>query len=151
MDPAALQTVAESLAKEFGATVTATVGEDLLKERYGMIHAVGRAAECAPRLIELEWGDTNHPRLAIVGKGITFDSGGLDIKPAAGMRLMKKDMGGAANALALARLVMDPKLPVRLHLLVAAAENAIAGNAFRPGDVLPSRLGLTVEIDNTDA
>ncbi len=151
MDPAALQVAAEGLAQEFGAEVKATTGDELVKERYGMLHAVGRAAECPPRLIELEWGDPKHPRLAIVGKGITFDSGGLDIKPAAGMRLMKKDMGGAANAMALARLIMDAKLPVRLHLLVAAAENAISGNAFRPGDVLTSRLGLTVEIDNTDA
>lgn len=151
MDPAALQSEVEAVGKEFGATVTATIGDDLVKERYGMIHAVGRAAHCPPRLIELEWGDPGHPRLAIVGKGITFDSGGLDIKPAAGMRLMKKDMGGSANALALARLIMDAKLPVRLHLLIAAAENAIDGNAFRPGDVLTSRLGLTVEIDNTDA
>ena len=151
MDPAALQQAAEALADEFGAKIRATVGEDLLAGNYGMIHAVGRAAECPPRLIELEWGDKAHPRLAIVGKGITFDSGGLDIKPAAGMRLMKKDMGGAANALALARLIMDAKLPVRLHLLIAAAENAISGNAFRPGDILTSRLGLTVEIENTDA
>ncbi|MEE2525504.1 leucyl aminopeptidase family protein [Hyphobacterium sp. HN65] len=151
MDPAALQKAVETVGKEFGAKVKATIGDDLVKERYGMIHAVGRAAHCPPRLIELEWGDPKHPRLAIVGKGITFDSGGLDIKPAAGMRLMKKDMGGSANALALARLIMDAKLPVRLHLLIAAAENAIDGNAFRPGDVLTSRLGLTVEIDNTDA
>ncbi|WP_421788708.1 leucyl aminopeptidase family protein [Hyphobacterium sp.] len=151
MDPAALQKAAEALGKEFGAKLRATVGDDLLAENYGMIHAVGRAAQCPPRLIELEWGDAKHPRLAIVGKGITFDSGGLDIKPASGMRLMKKDMGGAANALALARLIMDAKLPVRLHLLIAAAENAISGNAFRPGDILTSRLGLTVEIENTDA
>lgn len=151
MDPDGLQAEAVTLAKAFGATVHVTAGDDLLKERYGMLHAVGRAAHSAPRLIELEWGDTSHPRLAIVGKGITFDSGGLDIKPAAGMRLMKKDMGGAANAMALARLIMDAKLPVRLHLLVAAAENAISAGAFRPGDILTSRLGLTVEIDNTDA
>ncbi|WP_421792925.1 leucyl aminopeptidase family protein [Hyphobacterium sp.] len=151
MDPAALQEETEKLAKEFGGICTAVIGDDLLKERYGMIHAVGRAAQSAPRLIELEWGDPKHPRLALVGKGITFDSGGLDIKPAAGMRLMKKDMGGAANTLALARLVMDAKLPVRLHVLIAAAENAISGNAFRPGDILTSRAGLTVEIDNTDA
>ncbi|WP_420430948.1 leucyl aminopeptidase family protein [Hyphobacterium sp.] len=151
MDPAALQQAVESVADEFGAKIRATVGEDLLAENYGMIHAVGRAAQCPPRLIELEWGDEAHPRLAIVGKGITFDSGGLDIKPAAGMRLMKKDMGGAANALALARLIMDAKLPVSLHVLIAAAENAISGNAFRPGDILTSRLGLTVEIENTDA
>lgn len=151
MDPDGLQAEAETLARAYGASVQVTAGEDLLKERYGMLHAVGRSAHSAPRLIELEWGDPTHPRLAIVGKGITFDSGGLDIKPAAGMRLMKKDMGGAANAMALARLIMDAKLPVRLHLLVAAAENAISAGAFRPGDILTSRLGLTVEIDNTDA
>ena len=118
-----------------------------------MVAAVGRAAAegRAPRLIELEWGDQRHPRLAIVGKGVCFDSGGLDIKPSAGMRLMKKDMGGAAHALALARLVMKRRLPVRLHLLIPAVENAISGDAFRPGDVLTSRKGLTVEIGNTDA
>src|SRR3546814_6464518 len=118
-----------------------------------MIHAVGRAAakHHAPRLIEIEWGKEDHPRVALVGKGISFDSGGLDIKPAAGMRLMKKDMGGAAHVLALAELVMATGLPVRLHCLVAAAENAISGDAFRPGDVLRSRKGLTVEIGNTDA
>src|SRR3546814_629837 len=118
-----------------------------------MIHAVGMAAtaERAPRLIELEWGDPKNPRLALVGKGVVFDSGGLDIKPAAGMRLMKKDMGGAAHALALARLIMKSRLPVRLHLLIPAVENAISGGAFRPGDILRSRKGLTVEIGNTDA
>jgi len=151
MDPDGLQAEAENLATEFGADIHVTMGDDLLKENYGMLHAVGRAAHSAPRLIELEWGDASHPRLAVVGKGVTFDSGGLDIKSAAGMRLMKKDMGGAANAMALARLIMDAKLPVRLHLLVAAAENAISAGAFRPGDILTSRLGLTVEIDNTDA
>src|SRR3546814_3343887 len=118
-----------------------------------MIHAVGRAAarHHAPRLIECGWGKEEHPRVALVGKGIAFDSGGLDIKPAAGMRLMKKDMGGAAHVLALAELVMATGLPVRLHCLAAAAENAISGDAFRPGDVLRSRQGLTVEIGNTDA
>ncbi|MBS0283658.1 MAG: leucyl aminopeptidase family protein, partial [Proteobacteria bacterium] len=118
-----------------------------------MIHAVGQAAskERAPRLIELEWGDPAHPRIALVGKGVCFDSGGLDIKPAAGMRLMKKDMGGAAHMLALASLVMGARLKVRLHLLVPAVENAVAGNAFRPGDVLRTRQGLTVENTNTDA
>jgi leucyl aminopeptidase len=118
-----------------------------------MIHAVGRAADRihAPRLIELEWGRADHPRIAIIGKGVAFDSGGLDIKPPSGMRLMKKDMGGAAHALALAQLVMQAGLPVRLHLLIPAVENAISGNAFRPGDILTSRSGLTVEIDNTDA
>ena len=135
-----------------GAAVTVTAGA-ALDEGYPMIAAVGRAAtaERAPRLIELEWGDQRHPRLAIVGKGVCFDSGGLDIKPSSGMRWMKKDMGGAAHALALARLVMKSRLPVRLHLLIPAVENAISAAAFRPGDVLRSRKGLTVEIGNTDA
>jgi len=118
-----------------------------------MVHAVGRAAarHHAPRLMHLVWGDPVHPVLAVVGKGVCFDSGGLDIKPASGMRLMKKDMGGAAHALALAGLIMGARLKVRLHLLIPAVENAISGNAFRPGDILKTRKGLTVEIDNTDA
>ena len=151
MGPHALQDAVTALAKEFGAKSKSTTGDKLLKDNYPMIHAVGRAAHEAPRLIELEWGDPSHPLVALVGKGITFDSGGLDIKGAAGMRLMKKDMGGAANAIGLARLIMDAKLPVHLKLYVAAAENAIGPGAFRPGDILPSRKGLTVEIDNTDA
>jgi leucyl aminopeptidase len=136
----------------FGAVVTTTRG-DALEQGYPMIHAVGKAADksFAPRLIEMSWGDPAHPRIAIVGKGICFDSGGLDIKPSSGMRLMKKDMGGAAHALGLARLIMAARLPVRLHMLIAAAENAISGNAFRPGDILRTRKGLTVEIGNTDA
>ncbi len=152
MGPADLEAAAETLAKRHGATVTVTRG-DALATGYPMIHAVGQAAakDRAPRLIELEWGDPAHPRIALVGKGVTFDTGGLDIKPSAGMRLMKKDMGGAAHALALASLVMAAKLPVRLHLLIPAVENAIAGNAFRPGDVLATRKGLTVENTNTDA
>ncbi|SEI86815.1 leucyl aminopeptidase [Sphingobium sp. AP50] len=152
MGPPDLEKAAESIAKSFGATVTVTRG-DALEQGYPMIHAVGKAADkaFAPRLIELNWGDPAHPRLALVGKGICFDSGGLDIKPSSGMRLMKKDMGGAAHALALAQLVMAARLPVRLHLLIAAAENAISGNAFRPGDILQTRKGLSVEIGNTDA
>ncbi len=152
MGPADLEAAAETLAKRYGATVTTTRG-DALATGYPMIHAVGQAAskDRAPRLIELEWGDPAHPRIALVGKGVTFDTGGLDIKPSAGMRLMKKDMGGAAHALALASLVMAAKLPVRLHLLIPAVENSIAGNAFRPGDVLATRKGLTVENTNTDA
>ncbi|MEG3082421.1 leucyl aminopeptidase family protein [Sphingomonas sp. PB2P12] len=152
MGPADLEAAAEMLARRHGATVTTTRG-DALVTGYPMIHAVGQAAskDRAPRLIELEWGDPSHPRIALVGKGVTFDTGGLDIKPSAGMRLMKKDMGGAAHALALASLVMAAKLPVRLHLLIPAVENAIAGNAFRPGDVLATRKGLTVENTNTDA
>ena len=152
LGPAELQKAAEDVASECGATVTVTSGA-ALSSGYPMIHAVGAAATAdrAPRLIELEWGDPKNPRLAIVGKGVVFDSGGLDIKPAAGMRLMKKDMGGAAHALALARLVMKGRLPVRLHLLIPAVENAISGAAFRPGDILKSRKGLSVEIGNTDA
>ncbi|QYU69691.1 leucyl aminopeptidase family protein [Leptolyngbya sp. 15MV] len=152
MGPAALEHEAEKLAKRHGATIKVIKG-DALERDYPMVHAVGRAAarHHAPRLIRLEWGDETHPRVAIVGKGVCFDSGGLDIKTAAGMLLMKKDMGGAAHALALAELVMDAALPVRLHLLIPAVENAISGNAFRPGDVLRSRKGTTVEIGNTDA
>jgi leucyl aminopeptidase len=152
MGPADLAKEAERIAKAHDAVVTMTKG-DALEVGYPLIHAVGRAADKghAPRLIELEWGNPAHPRVAIIGKGVSFDSGGLDIKPAGGMRLMKKDMGGAAHALALAQLVMIHRLPVRLHLLIPAAENAISGNAFRPGDIVKSRNGLTVEIDNTDA
>ena len=152
MGPADLQSAAEAVAKAHDATLTITKGHDL-EIGYPMIHAVGRAADKhhAPRLIEIEWGNPAHPRIAIIGKGITFDSGGLNIKPGGSMRLMKKDMGGAAHALALASLIMAARLPVRLHMLIAAAENAISGDAFRPGDILTSRNGLTVEIDNTDA
>ncbi|MEH3037374.1 MAG: leucyl aminopeptidase family protein [Sphingomonas adhaesiva] len=152
LGPAELEAEADALARLHGATVTVTRG-DALATGYPMIHAVGQAAskDRAPRLIELEWGDVAHPRVAIVGKGVCFDSGGLDIKPSAGMRLMKKDMGGAAHALALAALVMQARLKLRLHLLIPAVENAIAGNAFRPGDVLATRKGLTVENTNTDA
>ena len=152
MGPPQLEAEAAQLAKTYDATLVVTRGSEL-ETGYPMIHAVGLAAsrDFAPRLIELEWGNPAHPRLAIVGKGVCFDSGGLDIKPSSGMRLMKKDMGGAAHALALARLVMAARLPVRLHLLIPAVENAIAGNAFRPGDVLTSRQSLTVEIANTDA
>ncbi|WP_294356161.1 M17 family metallopeptidase [uncultured Sphingomonas sp.] len=152
MGPAELQAEAAALADRHSATFAVTTG-DALKTGYPMIHAVGRAAaeHRAPRLIELEWGDPSHPRVAIVGKGVCFDSGGLDIKPSAGMLLMKKDMGGAAHALALASLVMQAGLPVRLHLLIPAVENAISADAFRPGDVLATRKGITVENTNTDA
>lgn len=152
MGPDDIERQARAIAECFGATLSVARG-DALESGYPMIHAVGRAADRAnaPRLIEIEWGRDEHPRVAIVGKGVTFDSGGLDIKPSAGMRLMKKDMGGAAHALALAELVMAAHLPVKLHLLLPVAENAISGNAFRPGDILKSRKGLTVEIGNTDA
>jgi leucyl aminopeptidase len=152
MGPADLVDAVEAIAQGHNAQVRVTRGDALARD-YPMIAAVGRAATQArgPRLIELEWGDPAHPRVAIVGKGVCFDSGGLDIKPASGMLLMKKDMGGAAHALALAQLVMQARLPVRLHLLVPAVENAISADAFRPGDVLVSRKGMTVEIGNTDA
>jgi leucyl aminopeptidase len=152
MGPAELAAACEAVANELGASFAVVQG-DALAADYPMIHAVGRAAtrERAPRLIELNWGDPAHPRVAIVGKGVCFDSGGLDIKPSAGMLLMKKDMGGAAHALALARLVIEARLPVRLQLLIPAVENAISADAFRPGDVLRSRKGLSVEIGNTDA
>jgi leucyl aminopeptidase len=152
LGPEQLEAAVAEVAKPASATLTVTSGE-ALDHGFPMIAAVGRAAakDRAPRLIELEWGDQRHPRIAIVGKGVCFDSGGLDIKPSSGMRLMKKDMGGAAHALALALLIMRSRLPVRLHLLIPAVENAVAGNAFRPGDVLRSRKGLSVEIGNTDA
>lgn len=151
MGPEALEAAARSLAESHGAELTAIVGDELLAQNYPLIHAVGRAAEQAPRLLHLSWGEAGAPRVALVGKGVTFDTGGLDIKPAAGMRMMKKDMGGSAHALALASIIMDAKLPVKLDVFLAVAENAIAGNAFRPGDVIKSRKGPSVEIDNTDA
>jgi leucyl aminopeptidase len=152
LGPAELQAAVEETARPAGAKTRVTAGAALDKG-FPMVAAVGRAAtsERGPRLIELEWGDQRHPRIAIVGKGVCFDSGGLDIKPASGMRLMKKDMGGAGHALGLARLVMKAKLPVRLHLIIPAVENAVSGAAFRPGDVLRSRKGLSVEVGNTDA
>ncbi|MDE2619202.1 MAG: leucyl aminopeptidase family protein [Sphingomonadales bacterium] len=152
MGPAELEAVAAALAKAHRAELHVTKG-DLLEREFPMVHMVGRAAgrAHAPRMIELEWGDPAHPRVAVIGKGVCFDSGGLDIKPSSAMLLMKKDMGGAAHALALAKLIMAAALPVRLHLIVPAVENAVAGNAFRPGDVLRSRAGLSVEIGNTDA
>jgi len=152
MGPGQLEAEVEGIARPFRASVHVTRGDGLERE-FPMVHGVGRAAgrSHAPRMIELEWGDPKHPRLAVIGKGVCFDSGGLDIKPSAGMLLMKKDMGGAAHALALARLIMTANLPVRLHLLIPAVENAVSGNAFRPGDVLKSRAGLSVEIGNTDA
>ena len=152
MGPADLEAVAARLVKTHRADLHVTKG-DALEREFPMVHMVGRAASRshAPRIIELEWGNAKHPRVALVGKGVCFDSGGLDIKPSSGMLLMKKDMGGAAHVLALAGLVMQAGLKVRLHVLVPAVENAIAGNAFRPGDVLRSRAGISVEIGNTDA
>ena len=151
MGPAELEAVAAALAKEHGAQLKVFKGEALLTNNFPTIHAVGRASHREPRLIELHWGEAAHPHVAIVGKGVCFDTGGLDIKTSDGMRNMKKDMGGAAHALALAQLVMALNLPVRLSLLVPAVENSIAGNAFRPGEVITTRQGLSVEVDNTDA
>jgi leucyl aminopeptidase len=151
MGPQELSDVAREQAELFGGEFDEWVGDELLAQNFPAIHAVGRAAARPPRLIEINWGNPKHPRLAIVGKGVCFDSGGYDIKTAEGMRLMKKDMGGAAHAIALARLVMQRKLPVRLHMLVPAVENMIGGNAYRPGDVVRTRRGHTVEIGNTDA
>ena len=151
LSPEALAQAAVEVARRYGAKHRVIVGEDLLKERLAAIHAVGRGAAVAPRLVDIEWGDPLHPKVSIVGKGVCFDSGGLDIKSGASMLLMKKDMGGAAVALALAQLIMDARLPVRLRLLLPAVENAISADAYRPGDVLSTRKGLTVEIGNTDA
>jgi len=151
MMPEHLAAVTEQLAERFGASVEQIIGDDLLAHNYPTIHAVGRASTHPPRLLDLRWGDPSHRKLTLVGKGVCFDSGGLDIKPASGMRLMKKDMGGAAHVLGLAQAIMDADLAVRLRVLVPAVENAISGNAFRPGDVIRTRQGLSVEIDNTDA
>jgi leucyl aminopeptidase len=151
MGPQELSDVAREQADLFGGEFDEWIGDELLAQNFPAIHAVGRAATREPRLLEIRWGSPKHPRIAIVGKGVCFDSGGLDIKGADGMRLMKKDMGGAAHALALARLVMQRKLPVNLQVLVPAVENAIAGNAYRPGDVVRTRKGLNVEVGNTDA
>ncbi|MBC6404656.1 MAG: leucyl aminopeptidase family protein [Rhodospirillales bacterium] len=150
MGPGTLGGIAENLGRTYGAEVTSWVGNDLLDANFPMVHTVGRAAEDPPRLVALRWGSAG-PHLALVGKGVCFDSGGLDIKTAEGMKLMKKDMGGAAHALGLARLIMDARLPLRLTLVLPIVENAIAGNAFRPLDVLTARDGSSVEVGNTDA
>lgn len=151
MGPAALEKAFRALAKHYKAKVTVTEGDELLAGDLPMIHAVGRAAAEAPRLLDLRWGKKSAPKVTLVGKGVCFDTGGLDIKPSSGMLLMKKDMGGAANVMALALMIMDAGLPVNLRVLVPAVENSISANAFRPGDVLASRKGLSVQIDNTDA
>jgi len=151
LGPAELSAAVHAAAKPHRARVREVVGDELLKRNFPAIHAVGRAATRAPRLVELNWGRPKDPLVVIIGKGVCFDSGGYDIKSAEGMRLMKKDMGGAANAIGLATMVMASKLPVRLQLLIPAVENAIAGNAYRPGDVFKTRKGLHIEIGNTDA
>ncbi|MGE0625305.1 MAG: M17 family metallopeptidase [Pseudomonadales bacterium] len=151
LNPTRLAEEAVQLADSFGADVNVIVGDDLLAGGFNTIHAVGRAATDAPRLIDIRWGDPAHPKVSLIGKGVCFDSGGLDIKPASAMRTMKKDMGGAANVLGLAQLIMSAALPVRLRVLIPAVENAIAGNAYRPGDIIQTYQGISVEIDNTDA
>jgi leucyl aminopeptidase len=151
MLPDHLELAAREVAARFDAAFRVVTGAQLLEQNYPMIHAVGRASESAPRLIDFTWGDEAAPKLTLVGKGVCFDTGGLDLKPASAMLLMKKDMGGAATVLGLAHMIMALKLPVRLRVLIPAVENAVAGNAFRPGDVLKTRKGTTVEIGNTDA
>ena len=155
MGPVQLEMAAREIAEAFGAEISVVTGDDLLAQNYPAVHAVGRAADPrrAPRMIEISWNGAGPaaPLVAVVGKGVVFDTGGLDIKPSAGMRLMKKDMGGAAHALALGRMIMASKLPIRLVVLVPAVENAISGDAMRPGDVLASRKGLSIEVGNTDA
>lgn len=151
MGPDELAAAAEIIAKEFSASLNVIVGDDLLKANLPAIHAVGRAAEVAPRLIDMTWGNASDPKVTLVGKGVTFDTGGLDLKSAAGMFLMKKDMGGGALVLGLARVIMAMALPIRLRVLIPAVENSVAGNAYRPSDIIPTRKGISVEIGNTDA
>jgi leucyl aminopeptidase len=151
MGPEELALAARAVATRYGASFSTIVGDELTRQNFPLIHAVGMASTRAPRLIDLTWGDSAHPKVTLVGKGVCFDTGGLDLKPSSGMLIMKKDMGGAANVLALAQMVMDAKLKVRLRVLIPAVENAVAGNAFRPLDIFKSRKGTTVEIGNTDA
>lgn len=151
MGPDELEAVTKGLADTHNARLTVTRGDDLLTHNFPMIHAVGRGSVRAPRLLDMVWGDEADPKITLVGKGVCFDTGGLDLKPSSAMLLMKKDMGGAANVLGLASMIMGAKLPVRLRVLIPAVENSVSGDAFRPGDVLQSHKGLTVEIGNTDA
>ncbi len=151
LGPEELCAAALELFDAHGGVGEVVVGDALLEKGFPMVHAVGRASSRAPRLVDLHWGEAERPKVTLVGKGVIFDTGGLNIKPSGGMGLMKKDMGGAANVLGLASMIMAAKLPVRLRVIIPAVENAISGGAFRPGDILPSRKGLTVEIGNTDA
>ncbi|MEM0898940.1 MAG: leucyl aminopeptidase family protein [Pseudomonadota bacterium] len=151
MGPNGIEAAAREVAEAGGAEISVITGGDLLDQNFPMIHAVGRAADRTPRLIDIVWGDESAPKLTLVGKGVAYDTGGLNIKPGGSMRIMKKDMGGAAHVLGLAQMIMAAKLPVRLRVLIPAVENSISGNAFRPGDILQSRKGTTVEIGNTDA
>lgn len=151
MGPSQLADAAKDLAEACSAKFSVIVGDDLLKENYPAVHAVGRASAEAPRLIDMVWGDEDAPKVTLVGKGVCFDTGGLDLKPSSGMKLMKKDMGGSAHVLGLAAMIMDAALPVRLRVLIPAVENSVDGSAMRPLDVVPTRKGLTIEIGNTDA
>lgn len=151
LGPAQLADAMQTQADEFDANMSVILGVDLLTKNFPAIHAVGRASDREPRLLKMEWGDDSHPTLALCGKGVCFDTGGLNLKPGSGMVLMKKDMGGAAHVLALARLIMQAQLPVRLLVLIPAVENSVSGNAYRPGDVISTRKGLSIEIGNTDA
>ncbi len=151
LGPVQLAQAAVDLGQRFDAKVTQIIGDDLLQQNYPMIHAVGRASAQAPRLVDLRWGATDAPKVTLVGKGVCFDTGGLDIKNASGMQLMKKDMAGAAHVLGLAQMIMGANLPVQLRVLIPAVENVVGGNAYRPGDIIPTRKGLNIEISNTDA
>ncbi len=151
LGPDGLEAAARLLAEKHKAHLSVIVGEELLEQNFPMIHAVGRASATAPRLVDIIWGKEDAPRITLVGKGVAFDTGGLNLKPGNSMTLMKKDMGGAAAALACADMIMSSGLPIRLRVLIPAVENSVSANSFRPGDILPSRKGLSVEIDNTDA
>ncbi len=151
LGPSELAKAVVQFAKKYNAKIKQIVGDDLLKHNFACIHTVGRASDDPPRLLDLRWGNKKHPKITLVGKGVCFDSGGLDIKPSSAMLLMKKDMAGAAHVLGLARMIIEAKLPVNLRVLIPAVENVISGNAYRPGDIIKSRKGLTVEIGNTDA
>jgi leucyl aminopeptidase len=151
MGPTEFANAASKLAKSYDTSFSQIIGDDLLKQNYASIYTVGRASDDAPRLLDLRWGNPKHPKVTLVGKGVCFDSGGLDIKPSSYMLLMKKDMAGGAHVLGLARMVMQAKLPVCLRVLVPVVENVISGNAYRPGDVIKSRSGKTIEVGNTDA
>lgn len=151
MGPSEFASVAEKLANQYGADLTQIVGDELLQHNYASIYTVGRASDDEPRLLDLRWGNHAHPKVTLVGKGVCFDTGGLDIKPSSYMLLMKKDMAGGAHVLGLARMIMEAKLPIRLRVLIPVVENAISGNAYRPGDVIKSRSGITIEVGNTDA
>lgn len=150
MGPTQFAEATEKLAKQYDAKLTQIIGEDLLKQNYASIYTVGRASDDEPRLLDLRWGNSKHPKVTLVGKGVCFDSGGLDIKPSAYMLLMKKDMAGGAHVLGLARMIMQAKLPVYLRVLVPVVENSISSNAYRPGDIIKSRKGITIEVGNTD-